>query len=118
MSNRDELRSAILGAAPKFAKEEVEVNGKVFEVRQPTNKARRDLFKQAVDDSGKIDMLEFLIWAVIYNTYDPKSGEKVFEDTDYDVFANMPAGGMLDKLGEAASKLLNVEADIEKKSEN
>lgn len=117
MSNRDDLRSAILGSAPKFAKEEVEVNGKVFEIRQPTNKARRDLFKKAVDESGKIDMLEFLVWGVIYNTYDPESGKHVFEDTDYDVFMNMPSGGMLDKLGEIASRLLNVEADIEKKSE-
>lgn len=118
MSNRDDLRSAILGSNPEFAKEVVEVNGREFEVRQPTNKARRDLFKKAVDDSGKIDMLEFLVWGIIYNTYDPKSGQHVFEDTDYDVFMNMPSGGYVDKLGEAASKLLNVDSDIEKKSES
>ena len=115
MSNRDDLRSAILGAVPVFAKEVVEVSGKEYEVRQPTNKARRDLFKKAVDEAGKIDMMDFMIWGVILNTYVPDTNELVFEDTDYDVFANKPSGGPLDKLGEAATRLLNVEVDVEKK---
>jgi hypothetical protein len=115
VSNRDDLRSAILGVRPEFAKEIVEYKGNKFEVRQPTNKARRDLFKKAIDENGKIDMMEFVVWAVIYNTYDPESGKTVFEDTDYDVFINMPSGGVLDKLGEVASRLLNVEESIEKK---
>lgn len=115
MSKRDTLRSAVLGKKPTFRSEIVEYEGEKFEIRQPTNKARRDLFKKATDESGKIDMMDFVMWAVIYNTYEPGTDTTVFEESDYDVLANLPAGGVVDKLGEVASKLLNVEDDTGKK---
>jgi hypothetical protein len=115
MSKRDALRSAILGKKPTFRSEIVKHEGESYELRQPSNKSRRDLFKKVTDEAGRIDMMDFVLWAVIYNTYEPGTDNTVFEESDYDVLANLPAGGVVDKLGDVASKLLNVEEDSGKK---
>jgi hypothetical protein len=109
MSKRNALRSAILGKSPVFRKEIVEYEGEKYEVRQPSYKARKELFNKCMDENGKIATGEFLTWGVIYNTYVPDSDELVFEESDYDVLMSMPSGGILDKLGSVASKLLNAE---------
>lgn len=114
MSNRDVLRSKLLGKTPYFRKEIVEYEGERYEVRQPTVKARGDLFKRAMKGDDKVDMMEFSLWAVILNTYD-NEGNLVFEEGDYEIMTGQPTGGLLDKLSEAATKLLNVEEDDNKR---
>lgn len=113
MSNRDVLRSKMLGKTPEFRKEVVEFEGEKYEVRQPTVKARSDLFKRAMREDNKVDMMDFALWAVILNTYD-NEGKLVFEEGDYNVLIEQPTGGLLDKLSEVATKLLNVEEDAKK----
>lgn len=115
MSKRDSLRSAVLGTKPVFAKEVVKIGDQEFEIRQPTVKARNDTIKRAMPEPGKLDMMEYTLWAVINNTYEPGTNELVFEPSDYDVLVGLPSGGVLDQLGEVAIKLLNVDQDIEKK---
>ena len=123
MSN---LRSITLGAKKDFAKENVEANGGVFEIRQPTLAQRGKINKEAMtlkftnDDEGEsvdFDMFAFLICAVVELTYDPKTGEKVFTEEDYDTIKSLPSGGWFDKLSKVASKLCNVkDEDVKKPS--
>lgn len=116
MSQRDAIRAATLGQNVPFKKEVVNYNGVDVEIRQPSHKSRRELFKKCTDESGKVDMLAFLAYAVILNTYVPGTEETVFEESDFEVMVAKPAGGFLDKYGSVAASLLNVEEDIESKS--
>lgn len=118
MSTRKSIRDALLGKAPEFKKEVAEYNGVKVEIRQPTMKSRREIMNRAQDEKGKTDLFEFLVWAVIENTYVEGSDEKVFEDTDYESLMSRPAGGFMDKFGEVAASLMNVEEDVAEKAKN
>jgi len=114
-SLRDKIRSATVGAASQFKREEVKFGGIEVEIRQPSVKVRRELYSKCSDDSGKIDILDFMTWGVIYNTYVPGTNEHVFDSSDYDAMVEKPAGGFLDQFGEVVSRLMNVE-DVEGKN--
>ena len=114
MSKRNDLRAIALGSK-EFKKEIVEYGGVEFEVRQPSQGGRREVFKKAKDAEGVVDGFEFMLWSVIFNTFSPDTNERVFEDADYKTISNQPAGGLIDKLGEVAGKLMGTEDDIEKK---
>lgn len=115
-SIRNSIRAATLGFTVPFKSEIINFNGVDVEIRQPSHKSRTELYKKATDESGKVDMLSFLTYAVILNTYVPGTQETVFEESDFEVMVAKPVGGFLDKFGETASKLLNVEADLDNKS--
>ena len=115
MSIKDSIRSAILsGVSAKFKTEIVEVEGNKVELRQPSQEARKEIFEKAKNADKELDGFELMVWSVIFNTYEP-GGEKIFEEADYKTLMGLPAGGVVDKLGEAAVKLLNVDETIEKK---
>ena len=117
MSLRDTVRAATLSQDVKFKSKIVEYNGIEVEIRQPSVKSRDELFKKCVDEDGKVNTTTFLAYGVINNTFIPGTNELIYEDSDYDVMVSKPAGGFLDKFGAIASELLNVDDDIEKKSE-
>lgn len=102
---RDAILTATIGAKKVFRKEVVEFNGVKVEIRQPSNKSRRELLKRVRDKDGTIDPLEFLVWSVIENTYVPDTEEKVFEPGHYDALMEQPVGGFLDKFGEVAAEV-------------
>jgi len=118
MSTRKSVRDALLGKSPEFKKEVVDYSGIQVEIRQPSLKSRQAIMKRAQDKEGKTDIFEFLVWAVIENTYLVGSEEKIFEDTDYDTLVVRPAGGFMDKFGEVAAALMNVDEDVSEKAKN
>lgn len=108
--DKSTLRSITLGAAKKFRTSVVSIDGNDFEVRQLSVKGRRDLLEKAYNsETGKLDTQEYLVWSVIKSTFVPGTDELVYSDADYESLVAMPTGGFVDKLGEAASKLLNVD---------
>lgn len=115
--SRDSIRKALLGSKSEFKKEVVKFNGVKVEIRQPSMKARRDIMKRATNEKG-VDVLEFIVWSVIENTYVENTEEKVFESADYDALMEKPTGGFIDKFGEVASKLMNIDEDIEAEAKN
>jgi len=117
-STRKSVRDALLGKAPEFKKEIVEYEGIEVEIRQPSMKVRKQVMKRATDKEGNTDIFDFLIWSVIENTYFVGSDEKIFEDTDYDSLVERPSGGFMDKFGEVAASLMNVEEDVSEKAKN
>lgn len=117
--NRDTLRQATLGAKKTFRSEIVEFEGSSFEIRQPTIKARAELRAKCTSTKNEgvaFDMFEFLVWAVIHNTFVPGTDERVFDDTDYDSLVKSPTGGFVDEFSEVAAKLINVETSSKKKN--
>lgn len=102
MSIREKIRSKTLGADKHFRSEIVKWDDIEVELRQPSNKARRNLLQKAKDESGNIDPLEFLVWATIEGTFVPGTNEKVFDDGDYDALMEQPVGSFLDVFGEKA----------------
>ena len=114
-SLRDQIRGVTVGAAVKFKSKTLNYKGFDVEFRQPTVKARRDLFDKSANDKGGVDILDFLVWGVIFNTYVPDTDELVFEDSDYASLVSKPTGGFMDLFGAEVSALLNVEEDLEKK---
>lgn len=114
---RKTVRDALLGAKVEFKKEVVKYNGVEVEIRQPSYEARKEVMDRAKEDGG-INPLLFLVWAVIENTYLKGTDEKIFEDTDYDALVSRPVGGFMDKFGEVAATLMNVNEDIAEKAKN
>ena len=117
MSNtqRDKLRSLVVGAKKHFKRETVEVDGVEFELRAPSVKERGDLFKaagitqmQEKDAIRHADIAELQATAVISLTYVPGTDDKVFDPSDKATFLSMPAGGVFDTLAEVAIRMLNV----------
>lgn len=115
-SIRDDLRAATLGAKAEFKKEIVSFGGVELELRQPSVKQRKDLFKRCMDENGRVEAMEYLTWGVLYCTFVPGTNERVYDDTDYDALMEKPSGGFLDKFGAIIGALMNVDDDIEKKS--
>ncbi len=116
--DKKKLRELTLGSKPVFQKEIVEHNGGKFEVRQPTIRKRSEMRLQCQDENGGFNMLKFLLWGVIENTYVPDTDELVFDAADYDSLAAEPTGSYVDILSEAAGRLLNVDgAEVKKSSE-
>jgi len=144
VSNRDKIRAATLGRSPQFRrkiikysppkyKEVKDSDGNVValelvgfddknpievEVRQPTVKQRNDLLTKCrrADGSG-VDEMEFILQCAIRFVYDPVSGERIYDEKDYDALISQPAGDFVDQFGGEAIELLSL-GNPEKKSAN
>lgn len=115
---RAKLRKATLGAKTSFRKEIVEFNGNKFEIRQPSIKSRAELNERCNigSNADSPDIFNFLVWAVIKNTYVPDTDINVFDEADYDALVENPTGGFMDTFGEIASNLMNVKKEDKKKN--
>ena len=139
--SRNRLRAATVGRAPQLVRRTINYYRPVYEeikdesgvpigvrrvgfeedpikveVRQPTVKQRNDLIKKCRKSDGSMDEMEFIIQAAIHFTYDPESGERLFDQADYGALCEQPAGDFVDQFGGEAIDLLNF-GDQEKKSE-
>ncbi|AHX01190.1 hypothetical protein M316_0125 [Nitrincola phage 1M3-16] len=108
-SIRDKIRSATVGKQAKFRSKIFNYEGVDVEFRQPSIKAKKILIERSKGKDGEFDMVNFLVWAVIANTYVPETNELVFDDTDYDVLVEQPTGSFVDKFGAEIAELMNEE---------
>jgi len=108
-TNRDRIRQATLGSKGQFQTETVEINGVNIQVKQPSVGERDELFDDIRDENGNLDHVKILTWGVIRLAHDPESGERVFDDSDYDAMMEHPTNSWVDTLGEAVLRVLNVE---------
>jgi len=114
MSTRDDLLKVALSSS-EFKTKKVKVKGAEFEVRETSRKVRKDLLEKCTDENGKVNTSDFLVWSIIYCTFDPGTGARVFDDEHYDSIMESPTSGVLAKLEEAAAELMNVDGDISDK---
>ncbi len=99
--NRD-FRAAFLGAKDERERVGATWRGHEVEIVEPSAKERARIRKSAMQISGQsisVDQGELEVWAIIYCTYYPETGERVFSEGDHD------------ELLELGSKTLDVLAD-------
>jgi len=118
MANRDKLRQLTVGAKKNFRKEIVKYDGEDFELRQPSVADRDELMEQCQGEDGKLRMTEFITWTLINNCYVPGTDERVFGKGDYEALKSQPTGGFVDELGNAAVRVMNVQEEEVKNSED
>lgn len=111
-SVRDQIRAATLGQKTQFKSKKFDYNGIEVEFRQPNLKDRKLLLKKSRDNKGELDMIEFIVWSVISNTYAPGTSEKVFDASDYDAMMEQGTGSFVDQFGNEIAELMNVEDDV------
>jgi len=117
------LRENALSQVNTYRTETFEWNGKVYEVRQLGVGERGELMRK-VSLKGRteeemmqhIDATEMQIWSVIYCVFDPETGERVFEEDDYEALLAMPSGGFVDLAAKVAGNLMNVKPEEDAKN--
>jgi len=77
---------------------------------QPTVRERNKMINVCRTKEGVLDEMEFILQSIINLTFDPDSGDRLFEKADYDALVNQPAGSMVDQLGEHAIEMLTLGA--------
>ena len=114
-SNREALRaSALKTRQPR--KTIVEFDSQKYEVRAPSVKQRSEILQRAgvLDDdkkTKKTDTGRMQVAAVVFCTFDPDSGERVFENADVEALLEDEAGGIVDALSTPAIAYLNASND-------
>lgn len=124
MASRDELRKVTVGVAPRFRSKIIDYEGLKFELRQPSvrlksrlmQKARVPMVENKNELAEKIDFAALQAWTLIYCTYVPGTDEHVFNEADFDVIVDSPAGGYVDALGEAAMEMIGAQPEIDAKN--
>lgn len=142
MSRRDDIRAATLGRSPQFRRKLIryfppkyeqvfDESGAVValehvgfedtpievEIRQPTIKQRNDLLTKCRRPDGSLDEMEFILQCAIRFVHDPDSGERIYDENDYNALISQPAGDFVDQFGGEAIELLTL-GSPEKKLEN
>lgn len=115
-STPSDLREFVL--AQELRKILVDVGGKQVEVREP-NLTIRDTFLKMMqleaDGSTKGDIGRAQCYLAIACTYDPKTGQRVFDSSDESKLMNSPAGGAINDIAQAAMSFMS---DAEDKAKN
>jgi hypothetical protein len=111
------LREQILNAKDiKSEKVNVDEWGVAVEVRGMTGKSRADLMNNSMKDNGKMDFEKLYPELLISCTYDPDTGDRVFQQADRDALNNKSSGA-LEKVAKVAMKLSGLDPDDVEKAE-
>lgn len=101
MSTRDRIL-----AADDTQSEVIDVPewGVKLEIRSMSGAARASLMQSAVEGQGQVDMSKVYPDLIIQTTFDPETGEQVFNETDRDAIM-LKNGSILDRIAEVATRL-------------
>lgn len=122
VSPLEALRAATVGQRVEYRTKKVEVNGSTFELRELSEKKRRNVINrakakasQSVDDgsvSVTMDVAELRVWLVIEMCYVPDTNTSVFSVADYDTLMSQPTGrGWFNNLADEAWLMFNSVAE-------
>lgn len=101
---KNAIRELTVGRNIPYKTTEIEYQGQKVIFKQPSQKVRRELFEKA-SKGDKVDLVALQVWTVIALTYD-EEGNKVFDEADFDVIMEQPAGGFIEVFAEKAVELL------------
>ena len=108
------LRDAFLNAKPKAEIVTVPLPSgeQKVEMREKTVAEQFALLKKARKSDGELDEELLSVETIISTTFDPETGDRVFEAADRDTIKNMPAGPY-NILLQAANRAAGLEAEDE-----
>ena len=113
-SNRDAIRSKLLGGR-KRASKIIEIDECLeVEVRQPTVGARSRIMKAAGMSAGSQDVSDLgalQIAAVVQCCFVPGTNERLFDATDSGALEELPTADWFDDVSSAALDLMNAEPE-------
>lgn len=89
--------------------------GVTVEVRGMSGRQRSIFLKDIMDKKGNVDTLKLYPSLIIASTFDPETGERVFEDGDFDAIAEK-SGGALEVVAQVAMKLSGLDAAVAEKN--
>lgn len=115
MSVKD-IRSATIGSQNKFRSEKAKHGDIEVEVRQLSYADRTALLEKCTEGE-KLNTLKLQVYSVIYTVHDPETGERVFDESDYETMVEQPSGGYIDTFSKVAFKVLGLnteEGEVEK----
>ena len=132
MSKKD-LRDNLLAKTPEFKKEFETINGKKYEIRQPSVAGREQIMDSCRFDLSQVDendseeeakkkvaqnikTTDMRIWSMIYMVYVPGTDERVFDPEDYEMLKKQPTGSFVDTLSSTCMKLLNKKPEEDAKN--
>lgn len=122
-SPREALRDKALNMKPRSI--QVEFCGEKVEVRQPSlaailsfQSAHRDEFEGGVAVSTEGANVHTACEMIVRYTYYPGTNEKLFEDGDIEIIANLPFNDDIQRLQEAIGELTSYEEDVSKTVKN
>jgi hypothetical protein len=108
-----DLRDFLFAKDAVFAKKKVEIEGRVFEIREPSIADYNSISKKAlkIEDakSGRMtyDFEAKKIATLIATVFDPSTGQKVFTEEDKDVILAQPTSSAVGQLLKEAEKMIN-----------
>lgn len=112
MSVREALRQKTVGAKKSFKSKIIDFDGIEVEFRQPSLKVRKKISDKAKKVDGSFDIIDALIWNVIYSTYIPGTNDLVYEEGDYESMAEQSEGSFVTKFAQEIMELAAVETDV------
>lgn len=118
------LRDKIFKKQYQFKEVKEEFDGEEVLIKQPSVQTRNELIKKASKldprtGDFEVDLLNMQIYGIIYCVFDPKTEERIFEETDFDHLSTSPLGNrIVDKLGDQVTEMVSVEVDGKKQEEN
>lgn len=113
--SRNDIRAAMFSQErKKAASEEITLFGEKVELRQPTLAQVNRLARASANDTK----VPHVVRVLIEYCYIPGTDEKVFEEGDANMLAEMPSGSWLNDFNTALEKLAGVNVkEAEKNSE-
>jgi hypothetical protein len=111
-SIRDKIRAATIGKKSQFRTKIFNYEGIEVEFKAPNLKDRKTLLNRAKGDNGDLDMINFIVWSVILNTYIPGTNERVFDESDYDAMMNQGTGSFVDQFGQEVAEIMTAETNV------
>ena len=112
MSIREALRQKTVGAKKEYKSKILDFDGIDVEFRQPSLKVRKKIGDRAKKNDGTFDVIDAMIWNVIYSTYVPGTNELVFEEGDYENMAEQSEGSFVTRFATEILELAAVETDV------
>jgi hypothetical protein len=113
----DKLREKILNVKAKEEVINVPEWGVDVKIKELTAKDKYDISSKTTNmKTGVVDISRMAAEFIIACTYDPETGERLFEKTDVEAIGNMPSSG-IDKVFEEITRINKLE-DIDETVKN
>jgi hypothetical protein len=101
---RVDKRAALLRSRPP-KKEPVTFDGMALEIWQPKLTGRQKLINDSQREDGTLDSTKLSVLSAIICTHDPDTGQRIFEDADYEVLMDQ-YGDFIDTITPLVTKLI------------